>query len=268
MKKSGLLFVMLLTFLSSCTEYNKILKEKDMNKKFQAAVQYYKDGECQKALPLLEELQGPTRGSSISEDVQYYYAMTNLCNEDYVMAGYYLKAFSKNYPRHAKSEECLFKSAYCSYRLSPDYTLDQTETQNAINDFQFFLDRYPNSSMKDSANVLVSKLNFKLEKKDFENAKLYVKTEKYKAASIALKQFIHDYPTSQFREEVQYLIVKSNYLLAVGSIDSKKLERFRATTESYINFANAYPESEWLKSAQDYFDKCAKQIEKLTQSSL
>jgi outer membrane protein assembly factor BamD len=111
---------------------------------------------------------------------------------------------------------------------------------------------------------LVGALNHKLEQKDFENARLYVKTERYKAASLALKQFIQKYPTSQYREEVQYLIVKSNYLLAEGSIETKKLERFRSTIESYVNFANAYPESEWLKSAQEFFDKSAKQIEKLT----
>ena len=267
MKNFWIIALIILTG-TSCTEYNKILKEKDLNKKYEAAVKYYNEGECHKAMPLLEELQGPTRGSAISEDVQYYFAMNQLCIKDYYMAGYFLKAFAKNYSRHPKAEECLFQSAYCSYQLSPDYTLDQTDTHNAIDDFQYFLDRYPNSTLKDTANVLISILNSKLERKDFENAKLYVKTERFKAASIALKQFITKYPSSQYREECQYLIVKSNYLLAMGSIDSKKLERFRGTIESYITFANSYPESIWLKEAQTFFDKSTKQVEKLTQASL
>ncbi len=267
MKNFWIIALIILTG-TSCTEYNKILKEKDLNKKYEAAVKYYNEGECHKAMPLLEELQGPTRGSAISEDVQYYFAMNQLCIKDYYMAGYFLKAFAKNYSRHPKAEECLFQSAYCSYQLSPDYTLDQTDTHNAIDDFQYFLDRYPNSTLKDTANVLISILNAKLERKDFENAKLYVKTERFKAASIALKQFITKYPSSQYREECQYLIVKSNYLLAMGSIDSKKLERFRGTIESYITFANSYPESIWLKEAQTFFDKSTKQVEKLTQASL
>ena len=267
MKKRHFIWILVL-LATSCTEYNKILKEKDLNKKYEAAVKYYNEGECHKALPLLEELQGPTRGSSISEDVQYYFAMTQLCVEDYYMAGYFLKAFAKNYSRNPKAEECLFNAAYCSYQLSPDYTLDQTDTHQAIDDFQYFLDRFPNSPLKDTTNLLISKLNSKLEKKDFENARIYVKTEKYKAASLALKQFIAKYPSSQYREECQYLIVKSNYLLAIGSIEAKKLERFRGTIESYITFASSYPESPWLKEAQTYFDKSAKQIEKLTQASL
>ena len=267
MKNFWIIALIILTG-TSCTEYNKILKEKDLNKKYEAAVKYYNEGECHKAMPLLEELQGPTRGSAISEDVQYYFAMNQLCIKDYYMAGYFLKAFAKNYSRHPKAEECLFQSAYCSYQLSPDHTLDQTDTHNAIDDFQYFLDRYPNSTLKDTANVLISILNAKLERKDFENAKLYVKTERFKAASIALKQFITKYPSSQYREECQYLIVKSNYLLAMGSIDSKKLERFRGTIESYITFANSYPESIWLKEAQIFFDKSTKQVEKLTQASL
>jgi outer membrane protein assembly factor BamD len=262
--KKFILFFVFLVLLSGCSEYNKILKEKDMNKKYQAAVKYYNEGECHKALPLLDELQGPTRGSSIAEDVQYHFAVTQLCIKDYIMAGYYLKSFAKNYPRHPKAEECLFKSAYCSYYLSPEHTLDQLETKQAIDDFQYFLDRYPNSPLKDSANVLVAELNAKLEVKAYEKAKLYVKTEKYKAASLALKHFLTEYPTSKYREEIQYLIVKSGYLLAEGSIDTKKIERFRATTESYINFANAYPESDWLKEAQSYFDKSVNQIEKLS----
>lgn len=227
-------------------------------------MKYYDSKEFFKALPLLEELQGPTRGSAIAEDVQYYYAMTQLGTKDYYMGGYYLKNFAKNYPRNPHSEECLFQSAICSYNLSPSYTLDQVDTYSAINDFQFFLDRYPNSHYRDSANYMVGVLNEKLEKKDFEIATIYVKTEKYKAADQAIRKFLGDHPSSKYREEAMFLLIKCRYLYAQGSVDSKKIERFRSTTESYITFANAFPESKWLPDGESYYEKSRNQIEKLT----
>lgn len=262
------LMVASVTFLvAGCSDYNKVLKSTDMEYKYQRAVEYYNKGECYKALPLLEELIGLTRGTQRAEDVYYYFGKSQYCVKDYYLANYYFKTFSKTFSNSARAEECQFLAAYCSYMVSPNYTLDQTDTKLSIDEFQLFLDKYPNSTLRDSANKMVATLNYKLELKDVDIAKQYVKTQKYKAAVSALKEVLKNYPATKFKEELLYLIVFANYEYASGSVEDKKLERFRATNESYITFATAFPESKWLKEAETYYIRSSRQIEKLTSTA-
>ncbi|MFY7708904.1 MAG: outer membrane protein assembly factor BamD [Flavobacteriales bacterium] len=260
-------FLALLLFTTGCSEYNKALKSDDYKVKYEAAVKYYNNDECFKALPLLEECIGLTRGTAMAEDVYYYYAKTHYCVKDYYLASYYLKNFAKTFSKSPRAEECFFQSAYCNYRLSPEFTLDQTDTRRAIDEFQLFLDTYPTSALRDSANKMIGELNAKLELKDFENAKLYHTTQNYKGAVNSLKSFITNYPSSIYKENAYALIVESYYLYAEGSIEEKKLERYRLASESYITFATAFPQSKLLKEAEVFYEKSRKQIEKLSASN-
>ncbi len=261
---SLLLFSMFLLLFASCSEYNKVLKSTDIEYKYTKAVEYYNNREYYKSLPILEELIGLTRGSQRAEDVYYYYARSHFGVKDYYLGNYYLKSFTKTFSNSTRAEECLFLAAECSYQLSPSFSLDQTDTRNAIDEYQLFMDAYPNSNLRDSANHQVERLNLKLERKAYENAKIYAKTQRFKAASSALKDFLKDYPQSKYREEILYLVVLSNYLYAEGSIEEKKLERMRTASESYLTFATAFPQSKWLKEAEDYYRKSEKQIDRLT----
>lgn len=267
MNKTAYLFFALLTCLMllvmGCSEYNKVLKSKDIELKYAKSVEYYNNGECFKSLALLEELIGLTRGTQRAEDVYYYYAQSQYCTKDYYLANYYLKSFAKTFSNSKRAEECQFQAAMCSYKLSPSYSLDQLDTRNAIDEFQLFLDTYPQSNLRDSANKMIGVLSAKIEKKDFEVARQYYKTMKYKAAVQALKLFSQEYPSSQYKEEAMFMIVISNFEYAMASIEGKKLERLMATNESYLTFAAAFPESKLLKEAEGYYMKSSNEIEKL-----
>ena len=262
------LTALLLMMAGGCSEYNKVLKSTDIEYKYTKAIEYFEDESYYKALPILEELIGLTRGTQRAEDVYYYYAKSHYGVEDFYLANYYLKTFNKTFSNSPRSEECLFLAAECSYRLSPSYSLDQTDTRNAIDEYQLFLDKYPYSNLKDSANHQIDRLNFKLERKAFENSSQFAKTLKYKAAVSALKDFQREYPSSEFREEAMYLTVKCQYLLAEGSIEEKKLERMRAVGENYRTFAAAFPESKYLADAESYFRRSERQVEKLSSISI
>lgn len=266
MQKLAYLSLFLLGLLTAgCSEYNKVLKSTDIDYKLTKAIEYYNNKECHKSLPILEELIGLTRGTSKAEEVYYYYAQSHYCVKDYYMANYYFKSFAKTFTTSTRAEICQFNAARCSFELSPIYSLDQTDTRNSIDEFQLFLDKYPNSNLRDSANKMIEMLSGKLENKAFENAKLFEKTGKYKAASIALKQFLKNYPASKYKEDALYLIVKSDFRFAEGSIEEKKLERYRSTIESYITFANSFPESKKLKEVESYYQRGKKEVELLTQ---
>ncbi|MFT6727162.1 MAG: outer membrane protein assembly factor BamD [Flavobacteriales bacterium] len=247
----------------SCSEYNKVLKSNDPDLKYAKAVEYFDEGECFKSLPLLEELLTVVKGTQRAENVYYYYAKVHYCVQDYYLANYYFKTFTKTFSSSPRAEECLFLAAMCNYNLSPKYSLDQQDTKAAIDEFQLFLDRYPTSDRKDTCNTLMADLRYKLEVKSYKLAKLYAKTQKYLAASLALEDFVYSYPASQYGEEAMFLIVESRFNYAENSIEGKKLERFEETIKSYTNFVNRFPESQKLKDAEEYYLGAVSEMEEL-----
>lgn len=245
----------------SCSKFTKLQKENDLDKKYDGAVAYYEEGDCLKSTILFEELIPLVRGTNRSEMVLYYHAKSNYCDEDYILSNYYFKNFVKTFPNSQYAEECAYLSALCLYRESPQYSLDQGDTENAIQELQLFLDRYPNTAKKDTINNMMGELRSKLELKAFEGAKQYHHIRRYRSAVIALKNALKEYPDSRYREEMMYLVVASNYELAINSVESKKEERLLDTIESYHNFADSYGESKFLKEAENWFNNALRELE-------
>lgn len=272
MKKifSSFSYLFLVIFLSlffisifSCSKYNKILKSQDLNLKYEAAIKYYEEKDYYKAYPLLEELTVVYRGTSKAEKLSYYFAYTDYHTGDLFMASYRFKNFTTTYPNSVYSEECLFMSAYCHYLLSPSYSLDQEDTRDAINEMQLFLNKYPQSALADSCNRLIDDLHWKLETKAFAISKQYYKMRNYKSAILSFKNMLKDFPDTEYKEEVTFLIVKSHYYLAINSIESKKEQRIKDTIASYIKFADEFPKSSYLEEAENLYENILKEKQKL-----
>ncbi len=257
----GILFLAL-TF-AGCSEYSKVVKSSDVDYKYTKAVQYYNKGDYNKALSLFDELGTLLRGSDRSEDIHYYIASCHYNLHDYYFASYYYKNFTKTYPHSERAETALFRSAYCSYLNSPKPSLDQTDTDKAISEFQLFLNRYPLSTMKDSANTMVFELREKLELKAYANAKLYYTTSEYKSATLALRNVLKDFPASPHREEIEFLIVKSSYLLAMNSVASKKEERLNTTIDNYHRFVDSYSNSRFINEAEGFYANAIRELDRM-----
>src|ERR1051326_732350 len=248
-----LFFTCIVFFLSSCSSYNKLLKSSDYNKKYEAAIKYYDNKEYSKALALLEELVSVYRGTNKAEKIMYYYAYATYSMGDYLLAGYHFENFVKTFPASDKTEECAFMYAYCYYLESPRYSLDQTDTKNAIKELQFFINKYPDSKRKEECNALITTLREKLEKKYYEISMQYYFLDDYKAAIVSFDNVLKDYPDTKYREEVMYLLVKTNYIYALKSTENKKAERLKATVDAYNKFLSYYPEnSKYSREAEGY----------------
>lgn len=251
MKKSLPLIILIIALLAGgCSKYQKLLKSTDYELKYAKAVEYFNEEEYNRALPILEELMTVFRGSDKGEDVYYYYARTYFGNEDYILAGYHLKYFVRTYPNSKHAEECLFLCALSYYLDSPKYTLDQTNTQIAIQEFQLFANQFPVSNLIDSCNSYIDKLRFKIETKAFENARLYYKTGFYKSSILGFDNTLRDFPNSVYREDMVFLVAKSHFLLAENSIDFKKAGRYRNAMEAFARYLEEYPTGKYAKEAR------------------
>lgn len=247
----------------SCSGYNKILKKGDEEEKKKHALEYYEKGDYIKAITLLEDIIPYYKLTSEGEKLYFIYCMANYKLGDYFLAGYYFKRFIRQYPTSKNTEEALFLSSLCSVYNSPQYSLDQTETYNALDQLQIFIDQYPNSSRIDTCNVIMDGLRAKLELKQYEYAKLYYQTEFYQSAVVALEETLVKYPESEYKEEIYYLLVKSNFELAINSVEDKKLNRLNNTLKSYRTFVAAFPESSKLSELNSIKKQTEKAIEEM-----
>jgi len=253
--------IILFTF---CSRFNKAQKSDNIEFKYSVAEDYFKKKDYYRAGVLFEELIPLLRGSDMAENALFYYAYSQYYQGQLALSEYHFKRFYELYPRSERAEEAFFMHCKSLYLSSPDYTLDQTNTYEAIESIQFFVNRFPNSSYLDECNQMIDKCRRKLEIKSFENAKLYYKLGEYKAAIVAFTTFTKSYPDSPKIEEAIYYKLVSQYKLAQISIESKKLERYKATLEMYYEFVDKYPKSKLLKEVEYIYSNANSYINKFS----
>lgn len=240
--------------LGSCSGYEKLLKSGDVDLKYKKGLEYYENEQYMKAVTLFEQVIPRMKGTEKSEELNYMQAQCYYKMKDYVMAGHYFRTFVRTYYNSPKAEEADYMGAYCYYKLTARPELDQTNTYNAINSFTLFKKKFPNSDKIDECNRLIKELEEKLVEKSYLEAKLYFDLEKYKAAIVAIKNSLTDYPDTKYREELMYLRLKSNYLLAVNSIRDKQAARYQNTVDEYYSFIDEFPKSKYGKEAERMYN--------------
>ena len=249
---SILLILFILASVSCKSKFEKLKASNDNAKKYQAALALYNKKKYSKALELFETLVQRYRGQAQAEDLYYYYAYANYNLKDYTSARYHFKTFSDTYPQSSRAEECKFMEAYCYYLDSPIFSLDQENTTKAIESLQLFINLYPKSERVAEAGKLIQNLRDKLEKKSFENAKLYLTIGYFNSAVMAFGNTLRDYPDTKYAEEIDYLTIKSQYLYATHSRIYTQVERFNQVIAYEQQFAEKYPTSKYLKDVQSY----------------
>lgn len=253
----GGVLLMLIIALGSCkSKFEKLKASNDNAKKYQAALKYYNKKDYGRALELFEDLVQRYRGQAEAEDLFYYYAYTNYKLKDYTSARYHFKVFADTYPNSSRTEECRFMSAYCYYLDSPIFSLDQENTQKAIDNMQLFINLYPKSERVAEASKLIQDLRDKLEEKSYTNSKLYLNIGDYQSAVIAFGNSLRDFPDTKYAEEMEFLTIKAQYLYAKNSFEIKQEERYNTAMNFYSAFAEKYPNSKYLKDAADLNQQC------------
>jgi len=262
MKYKAIFFIAfsLLISLSAC-KFQKLIKSGSVDAKYEMAVKLYSQKDYSRAIQLFDQLTGAMRATEKSQKIAYYYAYCYYNQRDYTLAAYYFKRYSTNYPNSVEAEECMYMSAYCNFLNSPEYTLDQTVTYDALKELQLFTNTYPTSKRVSECNDLIDKLRLKLEMKDYRIAKMFYRMDDYAASITMLKNILKDYPDTPHKEEVLFLVVKSYHKFAEESILEKQKDRHLKAIVAYNDFVALYPESKFISEAADLKEKSKKELE-------
>jgi outer membrane protein assembly factor BamD len=120
--------------------------------------------------------------------------------------------------------------------------------------------RYPGSSRIPDCKKIIDELNEKLMEKAYLAAQLYYNLDNYKASVVSLNNCLVDFPESKYREEIMFKLVKSKFMLAVNSVQSKQTERFQDAIDEYFSFIAEFPESRNKKEADEIYKEASKYV--------
>lgn len=254
------LFVGIILLVSSCGEYEKLLKSSDYELKKAKAREFYDDGQYVKATELFQQILPRFRATDEAEDLNWMNAMAYYGMKDYYMAGSTFKSFVEQFPFGKHAEEANYMSALCDYEISPRAELEQENTRKAIEGFSIFLARYPGSAKGEEARKMMKEMQEKLVEKSYLSARLYYDMKQYKAAVTALTNSLKEYSDSKYREEMMFLKLNSLYLYAYNSYEEKQKERYQATLDDYFSFMEEFPKSRFSKEVNSIYQKTNKYL--------
>ncbi|QXP74093.1 outer membrane protein assembly factor BamD [Tenacibaculum sp. HL-MS23] len=263
--------VVALIMLQSCSSYHKTLNKGSVEEQYKMAVKMYETQKYSKALRLFEKVTPSFRGKPQMERIQFMVSQSNFNEKNYSIAGYYFNRFTRNYPKSSKREEAAFLSALSYYKAAPSFSLDPTDTNKALESFQGFIDRYPDSDKLDEANKYYAELRNKLEKKAFEIAKTYYKTaaydsRNYRAAIVAFDNLLSDYLGTKYKEEALYFRLKAAHDFVLKSTQRRKAERIKAAIKAYDKLKRSFPKSKFMGDSNEMLATLNKEQEQLVKS--
>ncbi|MEP0553759.1 MAG: outer membrane protein assembly factor BamD, partial [Balneola sp.] len=183
MKKNSYLFLTVILLFTACKSSRLVNPGDTVQEAYQKGITKFEEGSYGDAAEIFETVTRVGRGSEYAQEAQYYLAESYFNQERYILAEAEYNRFITFYPRDSKRQEVDYKKALSIYHQSPRYRLDQSATRRAIEEFQLFNSRYPDSRFVTESAGKINELREKLARKYYESAQFYSRTDQYKAAT-------------------------------------------------------------------------------------
>jgi len=260
--RCSLVLLMAVAF-SSCKNQNLIRQGDSLQVAFKKAMNLYQAEEYTDAVNAFETVLEIGRGTDYGQEAQFYLAESYYHDERYLLAASEYERYMSLFPRSPKHQDAMFKEAYCYYKLSPRYKLDQGYTRTAIEKLRIFNSEYPNSERADQAAEYITEMRAKLAKKLYYSADLYMRIDDYDAAITYYDLTINDYPESIWAQRALVDKIHAYNVYASRSVESKQAERYQKAVSAYETFIQLFPQGEYRSQAEEYVDRARSALAEL-----
>ncbi len=234
MKYGKFAVLILLLFLFACSG-GKDTGNLSPEEHLKYAMSLYNDGDYEEAIKEFQSIILQYAGNPVNDDAQYYLGMSYYKQEQYLLAAYEFSKLIRDIPASPLVPNAQFMLADSYYQLSPPYSLEQSYTKKAIDEFQAFIDYFPLDKRVEEAEKKIKELNEKLAQKEYNAGLIYERMEYYNAAIMYYERVFETYHDSKFAPLALYR--KINLL-----IDKN---RTAEALKDIATFLAKYPESEY-----------------------
>lgn len=243
MRYLSIALLSLIVLTGACRNKDLIRPGDPLNVAYDKSLALYEAGKYDDAAYGFDLVTRMGRGTNFSKDAQFYLAESYYNDNQYILASSEYQRFISYYPRDEKRQEVEYKLAMCYYQQSPRYRLDQTPTRRAIELFQLFNTKYPDSELVVESAERIDELRNKLARKAYEAGEFYLRTDRYLASTIYFDQVIDQYPESIWAERALLKQIETYIVYADNSIESKQAERYNNAISNYEKYLQLFPQS-------------------------
>ncbi len=220
------LFVLL---LSSCSG-NKIKPTASAEERLAFAMKKFNDENYLDAKTEFKILILNFPGHTLSAQAQYMYAECHFKLKEYILSAGEYEKLKRVFPNSEYVDDAQFKIGLSYFELSPKFSLDQDYTTKAIEEFQKFLEDYPQSELVSEANRYMKKCRDKMATKYFKNAESYHKLHYYSSAIIYYDYVLDNYYDTEYSQ--RSLVGKAECYHKKGDIE-EAIKFYKLYLEKY-----------------------------------
>ena len=195
-----------------------------------------------------------------ADDAQLMLARAYLASKQYILAASEFTRFAELYRADPRAPEAEYERAQAYAAQAPNYELDQTATEQAIQYYQLFINRYPQHDKAAEAEQHIRDLRGKIARKAYEAGQLYERRELYEAAAMTYERAFADYPDTGWADDALVGAIRAYKLYADESIRVRQEERYRKALEHYERFIQIYADSPLRNEAEDLYTAVQRQL--------
>ena len=206
--------------------------------RYELCLRYFKRGYYTKALETCNRVRNFHRDDPVSVLAELAIADIYCKRSDFEQCRLTLQDFVRLHPRHARVDYAVYKIGWCWYKVSPKWAgRDQTTTQQAVNNWTSFRQRFPQSSHTEDVDRLLGKARDRLAAKELTIARFYRRRDAWKATRNRAQGMLERYSDTRHAPEGMALLGQAHH--AWGNVQSATQVRDR--------LAQAHPDSAWLR---------------------
>jgi outer membrane protein assembly factor BamD len=160
--------------------------------------------------------------------------------EALVLAITEFREFLAFYPTHRRADYAQYKLGVAHFRQMRAPQRDQTQTEDAVKEFETFVERYPNSSLMPDVKERLRESRDRLSQASYLVGLFYFRQRWYPASIDRFKSLLAEDPEYSSRDAVYYYLAES-YL---------KMNRRPEALPLYEKLVQEFEKSEHLQDAQ------------------
>lgn len=150
------------------------------------------------------------------------------------------REFLTFFPTHPRADYAQYRLAMGHYQQMLSPQRDQTETKEAIKEFEIFIARYPNSALMSEVQTKLREAKDRLGSSDYEVGLFYFRSRWYPGAVDRFKKLLARDPAYSYRDAVYFHLAESLVKLNQGAEALPYFERL----------VKEFEKSEYLEDAR------------------
>lgn len=238
----GLLVPFLILAVEACSGH-KALEDMTAEEKMQTGDAYYAEEDWTNAIEYYQEVVFE-RNAAFTAEAQMKLGNCYFFDGQYADAIIEYEELIRLFPDYRDIEPAYFNIAVSWWEESLPAQYDQEETNRAIDAFQIFLEKFPNSERKSEARDYLDKCARKLREKAFHSGYIYYMTWDYPAALMYFDEIISYGAGDEFER-------KSLFYSAKIHLERDEIEKARFFIELLVD---DFPGSDEADDLQGYLE--------------